>query len=239
MEELLKLFRDEVSTASYAFFTWKTFNNVASGDEDVYRAINETALTWNIVTHSLQSTFFITLGRVFDVDGDSFSVHALLRECINKIDEFSKESLKARKIRDANGQVPDWLEKYIDEAYEPTENDFLRLRGETSKIQRKYEEVYRPIRNKVIAHKDRDTLENVNELFGKTNINHIEEFIVFLHQIENIIFQLLHNGRLTNIGDHNFDDEGYVAHDVKKLLAEIKGLTRRSRRARTKRAPLS
>ena len=67
MEELLELFRDEADTASLSFHAWKAFNNVASSDEDVYRAINETALTWNTITHSLQSTLFITLGRLFNL----------------------------------------------------------------------------------------------------------------------------------------------------------------------------
>jgi hypothetical protein len=239
MEDLLKLFRDEVTTASWSFFAWKAFNNIASADEDVYRAINETALTWNIVTHSLQSTFFITLGRLFDVDGDAFSVHALLRESINNIDQFSNDALRTRKINENKGMVPDWLDKYIEDAYEPTEQDFLRLRGEISKVQAQYEEIYRPIRNKVIAHKDRETLENVNELFGKTNVTQIQDFIIFLHQIENIVFQLLYNGKLTSIGDHAFDEEDYVHQDVNKLLTEIKGLTRRSRTTRPKRVPLS
>lgn len=239
MEDLYKLFRDEVTTASWSFYVWKSFNNIASKDHDIYTAINETALTWNIITHSLQSTFFITIGRLFDVDGDALSIHALLRACIDNIDQFNKASLRERKIREYKGNLPEWLDKYIEEAYEPTEKDFQMLRGETSKIQKQYEEVYRPIRNKVIAHKERETLENVDELFGKTNVTQLQDFIIFLHQIENIVFQLLYNGKLTQIGDHEFKEDEYVNSDVMKLLTGLKGLTRSSTTTRTKRAPVS
>ena len=58
LEQLLKHFRKGVSTTSSAFFAWKGINNIASSDRDVYRAMNEDALSWGIITHSLQNTFF-------------------------------------------------------------------------------------------------------------------------------------------------------------------------------------
>ena len=175
-----------------------------------------------MITHSLQSSFFITLGRLFDVDGDSFSVHAFLKCCIENIDQFGKEALRERKLRESSEKNPAWLDEYINNAYVPTENDFQRIRGETSKYQRQYEDIYRPIRNKVLAHREKATLENVAELFEKTNIGQIEGFVFHLVQVQGIVFQLLNNGRLTAIGDHKFDDEEYVMKDVQKLMERIR-----------------
>ena len=107
LENAYKIFRNEVTTAAWSFFVWKGFNNIASADKEIYWAINENALSWNIITHSLQSTFFITLGRLFDIDGEAFSVHSLLRSSIDNIDQFSLDNLRQRKIKANKGTVPD------------------------------------------------------------------------------------------------------------------------------------
>lgn len=222
LEKAHKIFRDEVTTASSAFFVWKSFNNIASADRDIYRAVNANALSWNILTHSLQSTFLITLGRIFDSDGDAFSVHALIRSCISNIDQFGSEALRVRKIRANGGAVPDWLDEYMRNTYQPKKSDFLRLKGEVSKQQKIYIDIYRPIRNKVLAHKETATIGNADELFGRTNIGQIQDFIYFLNQIENIVFDLLHNGTLNKIGDYKFSEDERIHSDVEALLKKLK-----------------
>lgn len=222
LEKALNIFRNEVSSVTWSFYVWKGFNDIASNDDDIYRAINTNALSWNIINHSLQSNFFITLGRLFDLDGDAFSVHALLRSCVEHIDQFSSDALRERKIRGNNGVVPDWLDGYMKNAYQPTVADIQRLRGQVSKWQKIYADIYRPIRHKVIAHKETDTMENVGELYGKTNIGQIQEFIDFLHQIENVIFDLLHNGKLNEVGFYKFTEDERAHKDIGALLKKLK-----------------
>jgi hypothetical protein len=222
IEKAQAIFSGEVTNATWSFFVWKSFNNVVSVDRDIYRAINENALSWNIINHSLQSTFFITLGRLFDIDGDAFSVHSLLRCCIAHIDQFSLDNLRQRKIKGNDGKEPDWLEGYMADAYQPVVEDFQRLRGEVSKQQKIYEEIHRPIRHRVIAHKEVDSIENVGELFGKTNIGQIQDFINFLHQIQNIVFDLLFNGTLNSIGHYRFTEDERAHRDVESLLNRLK-----------------
>jgi hypothetical protein len=222
LEKALNIFRNEVSSVAWSFYVWKGFNEVASSDVDIYGAINKNALSWNIITHSLQSNFFITLGRLFDLDGDAFSVHVLLKSCIKNIDQFSLNALRERKIRGNNGVVPDWIDDYMKSAYQPTVTDIQRLRGEVSKWQKIYAEIYRPIRHKVIAHRERDTIENVGELYGKTNIGQIQEFIDFLHQIEKIVFDLLHNGTLNEVGFYRFTEDERAHADIGALLERLK-----------------
>ena len=225
MEDLVKahkIFRDEVTAAAWSFFVWKSFNRIVSKDDELYQRINVNALSWNVITHSLQSTFFITIGRLFDIDGAAFSVHAFLRSCIENIGQFSLEALRQRKIDDNGGVVPDWLDDYMANSYTPTENDFQRIRGEVSKYQKVYEDIYKPIRHQLIAHKEKESIEKADELFGKTNIGHIEELLDFFHQIENIVFDLLHNGKLNEIGFYSFSESERVEKDVNDLLEKLK-----------------
>lgn len=223
LEKLHSTFRNEITTACQAFYAWKDIHNIASKDKNIHRGLNENALTWNLITHSLQNTFFITLGRIFDIDGEAFSIHILLRSCMENLDQFSKDALRERKTRDSKTGEQPWLNEYIESSYQPYKKDFQKLRGEISKKQRQYEAIYRPIRNKVIAHKEFESMECVDKLFGKTNIGDIQELLKFLHQIECIIFDLLYNGKLSKIGDHKFNEvEILVEDDISKLLSKLK-----------------
>jgi len=222
IERLHSQFRGEVDIAAQAFFLWKTINKHASEDRRIYTGLNEQALSWNILTHSLQTTFFIVLGRLFDTDGDAFSVHAFLRSCIDNIEQFSKEFLRQRKLENSSGGEPEWLEEYLNNAYVPDKRDFQMIRGALRKRQKRYEKVYRPIRNTVVAHKATATMDNVDALFGRTDVAEIEEFLWFLHQVQETVFQLIYNGWLTKIGDHAFGEEEYVGRDVHSLLERLK-----------------
>jgi hypothetical protein len=215
-------FRSELAIASHAFYLWKTIHNVASGEKSIHRGLNEQALAWNVITHSLQTTFFIALGRLFDTDADSFSAHSYLRACIANLDQFGRDALRSRKIRLSDGQEPAWLAGYIASAYAPSERDFQMLRGELSKRQRRYEEIYRPIRNQVFAHKDASALDNVDSLFGKTNIGEIQDLILFLYQVQEVVGQFLSNGRLTKMSDFTFSDDRYVSDSARCLLGRLR-----------------
>jgi len=223
IEELYKEFQSEVNVACWSFYTWKNIHNIAAKDNKIYRALNKNSLSWNIILHSLQSTFFITIGRLFDTDKKTFSVHAFLRACIGNIDQFSKNALRERKLKSSEADKMPWLDEYIEKSYQPKKEDFLRLKGEVSKRQRRYELIlYRPIRHKIFAHKDLKEIKLVDELFRKANIGEMQDLLCFLYQIESIIFELLYNGRLMNVGDFTFNEEESVMKDVAGLLDKIK-----------------
>lgn len=222
VERLNAHFRKEFAAAAHAFFLWKGINNCAAQDRAIHRGLNEQALSWNIITHSLQTTFFIALGRLFDTDGNAFSAHAFLRGCIENIEQFGKDALRARKISLSGGKETEWLEEYMKDAYAPSPHDFQRLRGELSKRQAEYEEIYRPIRNQIFAHKDANAMESVEALFGKTRIDQIEGLLWFLYQMKEVVDQLLYNGRLTAIGDFDFSEEQHVVDDVRELLRRLR-----------------
>ena len=222
IEELYKEFQSELNIACWSFYTWKNIKNIAVDDKKVYHALNRNALSWNIILYSLQSTFFITIGRLFDIDGKTFSVHTLLRACIENIDQFSKDALREKKIKSSETDKLPWLDEYIEKSYQPNKKDFLKLKGEVSKRQKRYESIYKPIRHKIFAHKELKEIKHVDELFRKAKIGEMQDLLCFLYQIERIIFQLLYNGRLMNIGDFTFNKEEFVIKDIAGLLDKIK-----------------
>ena len=222
IEELYKEFQSELNIACWSFYTWKNIKNIAVDNKKVYHALNRNALSWNIILYSLQSTFFITIGRLFDIDGKTFSVHTLLRACIENIDQFSKNALWERRIKGSEADKLPWLNEYIEKSYQPNKEDFLKLKGEVSKKQKLYDSGCKPIRDKIFAHKELEEIKCVDELFKKAEIGEIQDLLCFLYQIERIIFQLLYNGRLMNIGDFTFNEEEFVMKDIAGLLDKIK-----------------
>ena len=90
------------------------------------------------------------------------------------------------------------------------------------KRQKQYELIYKPIRHKIFAHKELKEIKRVDELFRKANIGGIQYLLYFLYQIKMIIYELLENGRLMNIGDFKFNEEEDVVEDMAGFLDKIK-----------------
>ena len=222
IEELYKEFHNELTVACQSFYVWKNINNIAVDDKKVYHALNRNALSWNIILYSLQGTFFIAIGRLFDLNRKAFSVHSFLRAHIENIGQFSKNALRERKIKGSEADKLPWLDEYIKKSYQPNKEDFLKLKGEVSKRQKRYKSIYKPIRDKIFAHKELNGIKHVNELFKKLKIGEMQDLLGFLYQIEEIIFQLLYNGRLMKIGDFTFNEEERVVEDIAGLLDKIK-----------------
>lgn len=220
IKAILDMFHLELTLACQSFFAWKTIHNLASADKKIFNSINRNALSWNLILHSLQATFFITIGRIFDTDPSSFSVHKVFRCCKKEIQEFNKDNLRARKLRDSK-EIPDWLDGYIEEAYEAKPADFNKLKKEVNKVQKVYDEIYRPIRHKIFAHKDSEYLSNTSGLFQETSIVQAEKILTTLYQAKMSIQHLYNNGKLSAIEYWKLNEEEYVHKDIESLLSKI------------------
>lgn len=221
LEDYQRRFENEVTSAAIAFYTWKGINDVASQDERIRAALNKDAAVWNAILHSLQTTALITIGRIFDTDHGALSVHTLLRKCLSEIEHFSPNGLRQRKIAASKGMPTPWLSDYIAAAFYPSKDDFRNLKRVASRFQKMYEEIYKPIRNQVLAHKELAAIDNVGTLFAKTRIGDIQQTLEFLHQLSEVIFHYLHNGQKTELHDHHFNKEDEVRQNIKMLLARI------------------
>jgi len=219
VEVLLKEYRGDVNIAVSSFYAGKTINKLAASDQKVFCVLNRNALSWRIIVHSLQVTFFAALGRIFDRDARSVSVHGLLGVCKKEITQFSKLALEARKLKEANGVRPEWLSDYLQGVYEADTTDFDALAQILCRHEETYTSKYQPIRHKVIAHNDLTTIGFKDALFSTTNIAEVEEILEFLHQVERVVAELHVNGRKTSLTQHTLDEERYVREDLEKLLA--------------------
>lgn len=216
-------YSNEVHKILGCYIFWKMLHDRPASEKGLLKALNTTPLSWILIRHSLQVSLFITLGRIFDLDNDAFSVDDLLKHCLENIDIFSLENLRERKLEGQKGKEPEWLREYIQNAYFPVEGDFQRLRGETTKHRKVFERIYKPIRHKIIAHTDKEYMDKADELWAETNIGELEEIIWFLHDLKETLFQTYQNGEKPEIMGR-VPDVAYYEKDFGELLNIIKNV---------------
>ena len=214
---------NEVHNILGYYIFWKILHDRPASEKDLLKALNKTPLSWILIRNSLQVSFFITLGRIFDLDDDAFSVDDLLKYCVENIDIFSLENLKERKLKMQKGKEPEWLQEYIQNAYCPVERDLQRLRGEATKHRKIFEKIFKPIRHKLIAHTDKEYMDKADELWSETNIGELEKIIWFLHDLKETLFQTYQNGEKPELKGRR-PDIVYYEKDFGKLLENIKNV---------------
>lgn len=221
IEELLKEYRSEVNVAATSFYAWKSINNLAAHDPALFQALQRNALSWNLIAHSLQITFFSALGRLFDRDKRSLTARKLIDKCETNLDQFSKRAFEARRLANNHGVRPDYLDEYLSRVYVPVAADFQALSVAITPWEDVYNTNYQPIRNKLIAHKDTATIGARGSLFEKTNIGEVEAILEALYQVAGVVEQLLNNGRLTNLSQHRLPEEEFIRQDLKSILHKL------------------
>jgi len=214
-----ELTRQEVEIAIECFYTWLEINKLASANEKTYKALNKNPTFWNISLYGLQCSFFIVLGRIFDDGHDAHSIHKLITSCLANPQFFSKEALAKRKQEDR--KKPEWLDEYIENAHEPSMEELRNLNRALSHHRKRFDEIYRNIRNYVFAHRVAKKAEIVSELFGKTKIGDIENILYFLYDLLEVIWQLYHNGRAPVLGVGEYDYKVRISGIVRSVLSVL------------------
>ena len=75
---------------------------------------------------SLQTSFFMVLGRIFDQDS-KHNIDKLVKTAQENREIFSKGALAKRKTEQSNN-ADEWIDDYLKSVYEPTAKDFRELR---------------------------------------------------------------------------------------------------------------
>lgn len=192
-ERELEIFRTETESGAQFFYAYLTLHAVAADDKSVFRALNRTPLFWNTSLGAMQTATFIALGRLFDQQSPH-NIDRVLKIAQDHPDLFSKASLAVRK-QGAASAAPEWLPDYLATAYEPTPDDFRRLRSHVKKRRKIYESNYRDIRRKVFAHKEITEPTKVSALFQKTNIRELQKLFAFLGAFHEALWQMFFNGQ--------------------------------------------
>jgi hypothetical protein len=188
----LEFFRIDVESGIQYFSAYLAIHNIASQQKAIERILNSAPLFWKTNLSALQSSTFITLGRIFDTrQNHNLSRLINLAERNQKI--FSLKAL-ARRKQGKSADEPEWLKKYLRGCYEPTTLDFRQLKKITAKWRTVYEKNYRNIRNQIYAHKEVVEREDVLILFQQTNIDELHNIFLFLWELYNVLWSLYHNG---------------------------------------------
>jgi hypothetical protein len=191
-ENELETFRHEADGRTQFFYAYLAVHAVAGDDQSVYRTLNQAPLFWNTALGALQAATFIGLGRIFD-QGSPHNIDRVLGIAQRNPEIFARAALGARR-QARTGTPPEYLEEYIEAVYEPTPQDFRRLRAYVHNRRRIYQSNYRDLRHKVFAHKALNDQVAVAALFAKTNIRELQRLFVFLNSLYDALWQLYFNG---------------------------------------------
>lgn len=193
-ETQLELFRTEGQSALQFFYVWDATHAVAASDKSVVRLLNQAPLFWNTALGALQTSTLVSLGRLFDPQTTNHhNINRLLAFAHANIDIFSKEALATRK-RALSADADEWLPDYLATAYVPTGDDFRRLKRYVARRRKLYEQNYRPLRDKVFAHRGVATKAEVDALFAKTNLRELRQLLVFPGRLYEALWQAYYNG---------------------------------------------
>lgn len=216
----LELITTQVEFAIDSFYTEREINIIASEQPAIFRKLNRDAAFWNLLLRSLQSEFLMTLGRIFDVNNDALSIHKVLSATVTHAEYFSKTALRARKVAESHG-IPDWLDDFINSAWEPTASDLRALKKAAAPYNARFEGVYRPIRNNVFGHNIVTDSGKVSELFEKAAIKEIDEILYFLRDLTQVLFGLFFNGTKPELGQTNDGYKQRVRETVQTVLLDL------------------
>ena len=218
---ILDEYQSEIRVARNNFFLWKQMHRLAAEHEDVFALLNRNARSWNLMLHGLQVTYLITLGRIFDNDKRSVSLTTLLKNVEGSGHLLTRIGLESRRVAQSHGVRPDYLDTYLLKVDELSESDVFRMNVVAEDLSGAWKERYENIRNKVIAHKDMDTLPKQDELFSQTNMDELEDIILRLGQIGEVIWHFYANGNRTALSDHVCSDEAQTRKDLRLLFGNL------------------
>lgn len=200
---MFNLIRGDVETAIRSNFTYLTIHRLAAENADIYAKYNRFAEFWVLNAYSLQTTFFVTFGRIFDPRRDAYSVQKVVDATIANPQLFSKTALRERKRKVSKivGADPDWLVDYINDAWEPSRADLVSLRTALVPHYEKFKTIYQPIRHQVFAHKTIQDDKATAALFEKTLIADVAEILRFLHTLFWAIWEMAWNANPLALSD--------------------------------------
>jgi len=223
--QMFHLIRGDIEGAVASNTTYFKIHNMAAANRAILDKFSRTPYFWHMNAYALQTTFFISLGRLFDKRKDAWSIYDLTENTIGHIGLFSKAGLRERKRARSSkdGKDPEWLENYMANAWEPTRSDLKELEDAIVPYADKFHETYQPIRHIYFAHRGKMSAEDIVELFGKTQISDATDIIRFLYTLVFAIWEIHLNGRKPDLSNvHKYDSYVKVlTDDVEKLIGGL------------------
>jgi hypothetical protein len=159
---------------------------------------------WIVVQNSLQVSFVMAVGRVFDPKPRSpYTIGHLLNFAAEHREVlFSRAALRKRKC--ARGPEPKWLPDYIAKAHEATTADIHDLRDRTKELRHIYEDQLEPLRNRVFAHPELMDDNAIARLFAATKVKDLKRLVIGLLELHRALDWLFVDGRKPVFGSVRF-----------------------------------
>lgn len=204
---LLNRTRNEVETASAAFYTAQEINRFALESLENYEKLNRDARFWNLQVHALQTAYLMGLGRLFDKRRDVHSMIELLKATEKNPEYFSKAALGERK-RQIPGQELGLVEASLDHIWQPTRDELRKFREELGPSLRIYRDRYEIIQNKIFAHSGTDE-KIISDALEKALLVEIDVMFLDLLEVMDSLHALFDNGvrHERRIGPHRYARE--------------------------------
>jgi hypothetical protein len=219
--ELFHLIRGDIDGAVASNTTYFKIHDMAA-ERAILDKFNRTPYFWHLNAYVLQTTFFIALGRLFDKRKDTWSIYDLIEKTIEHVGVFSKAGLRERKraLSTEKGKDPEWLDSYMENAWEPTRADLEKLSDAIAPYADKFHKTYQPIRHIYFAHRGKMRADDVRELFGKTQIGEATDIIRFLYTLVYAIWEIHLNGRKPELNNFQKYDSyvKFLSDDVEMLV---------------------
>lgn len=217
---LLIRLRNEVETASAAFYTAKEINRFALESVANFEKLNRDAQFWNLQVHALQTVYVTGLGRLFDKRRDVHSIMELLEATETNPGHFSKAALRERKRRTSG--VQDWevIERYLDGVWEPRRDEVRQFRKELEPSLRIYRARYETIRHGIFAHIGKDQ-RVIADAISKALLAEIDMMFLDLLEVMDALQALFDNGvkHERRVGPHRYARE--VQRRTRDVLSRL------------------
>ena len=163
----------------------------------------------------------MTLSRIFDNKPNAITIHALIGTTLGNLQLFSAVALTARKAD--VGLQPPLLDKVMQRAWIPTSLvDLRHLKAGLKPYTKRFEDVYRPIRHSIFAHRLISNADADATLFGGTSRDEVSEILDHLHDLIDAISNLYQNGHKPELGTRSYKD--YNQHIREGVSAVLKRL---------------
>lgn len=212
---------DDVAEATHSYYMFKTIDDFAAENELHLRRINEAASFWIVSRKALYSAFMIAIGRIFDCDKRSFSIHKLQKDVVACPERFSTSALAKRK-RNQPDFKEEWLPDILKDAWEPTVAELEHFRDALVPARAKYDEVYGRLRHKTIAHSDMDR-EGITPFIDKSRMGDIEDILYVLNDLLSCLQHSANNGTRLEPGIRTYDYADRIVATTRQALIRLTG----------------
>lgn len=227
-EQELETFRIDYEQVGQFFYAYLAVHATARESKDVYHLVNGSALFWNTLLGGLQTATFIALGRIFDTK-TPHGLYRVLRISQEYPEIFSKPFLARRKQGKAQ-HPPGWLAEYLEQVYEPSPEDFRRLKRHVQERKTIYERNYDPVRDH-FAHRLTADSQKIDALFAAMNIRELQRMVGFLAALYDALWELFTNGekprlrpqrystaRMRRLPSHRGNVQERITHEAEAFL---------------------